>query len=346
MTRSAARDLIRREGVWDMTLPWMPESWDIDVLRRFHDAGVSFISLTLQDWWPTFKGTLDAINKFKELVSKHADWICFAFEVSAIEAAREAGKLALGINSQEFAPVGKDLRRLRCLHDAGMRQIVLAYNVRNIVADGCAEAADAGLSNYGRLVVSELNALGITIDCSHVGRRSSLEAIELSSAPIIFSHSGVFKITPHIRNLTDEQISACAKANGVIGIVGVGAFLGDFKAQTESIFRHIDYVAQLAGIDNVGLGTDYIDALPMEAVPSEDDPAEMAPWPSDAISWPDPGYGHLSIERSYCFPPERLSMLVEHMLNRGYSEADVAKVLSGNFKRVYQQCAAVAGGPK
>src|SRR5258705_8588111 len=103
-----------------------------------------------------------------------------------------------------------------------------------------------------------MNRVGMTVDCSHTGRRSSLEAIELSERPAIFSRSGAYSVCAHIRNIRDEQIRACAARGGVIGVVGIGAFIGDAKARTESVFRHIDYTATLVGPQHVGLGTDYV----------------------------------------------------------------------------------------
>jgi membrane dipeptidase len=332
-----ARAILRSADVWDMTLPWLPVYWNMDVLRRYKRAGYTFVSLTLQDWPPTLKGMRECIARFRELAQAEADWLCFGSSLAEIERGRVEGKLALGLNSQETRPIGEDLARIEDLHALGVRHMLLAYNVRNLVADGCAESADAGLSNYGRRVVREMNRVGVVVDCSHTGRRSSLEAIDLSEHPVIFSHSNAYAVCPHIRNIRDEQIRACAARGGVIGVVGVGAFLGDAAARTASLFRHIDYMVSLVGPEHVGLGTDYVSVFPVkdhEEVWRAFSAKEKS-WPDAANAWPDPIGTQIPVEDSHCFKPEQLIELVTLMLAHGYSQEAIRGILGANFKRVY-----------
>lgn len=334
---AAAARLLATSDIWDMTLPWLPIYWDMDVLARYRRAGFTFVSLTLQDWPPTFDGTRQCIERFKKTAAAHADWLTFGASLAEIDKGRHEGKLVVGCNSQETRPVGEDLSRIEALRALGVTHMLLAYNVRNLVADGCAERADAGLSNFGRQVVREMNRVGMIVDCSHTGRRSSLEAIELSERPVIFSHSGAHAVCPHIRNIRDEQIRACAMRGGVIGVVGVGAFLGDLAARTESLFRHIDHISTLAGPEHVGLGTDYVRILPARDFPSEwaiDDPLVRS-WPDAANAWPDPTGTQLLVEESRCFGPEQLTQLIETMLAHGYPDEAVQGILGGNFKRAF-----------
>jgi membrane dipeptidase len=225
---------------------------------------------------------------------------------------------------QDTVQLDMDLSRIEALYTIGVRHMLLAYNTRNFVADGCAEPADAGLSNFGRQVVREMSRVGMIVDGSHTGRRSSLEAIELSELPPIFSHSCAYSVCAHIRNIHDEQIRACAARGGVIGIAGIGAFLGDAEAQTESMFRHIDYVATLVGPQHVGLGTDYVKnmAAVWEAIRA-----------AKETSWPDPTGTQLY--EGGCFQPEQLVQLVEAMLAHGYPAGVIEGILGANFRRVY-----------
>jgi membrane dipeptidase len=336
-TRSAALDLLATSDVWDVTLPWLPIYWDMDILRRYRRAGFTFVSLTLQDWPPTLEGMRACIERFKSIAAAHAEWLTFGHTLAEIDRGREDGKLVVGLNSQETRPIGEDLSRIQTLYELGIRHMVLAYNVRNLIADGCAEGADAGLSHFGRQVVREMNRVGMIVDCAHTGRRSSLEAIELSERPVIFSHSGAYTICPHIRNIRDDQIRACAARGGAIGIVGVGAFLGDLAARTETLFRHIDHVASLVGPAHVGLGTDYVRIFPVRDFPAEW--AVVHPsvrsWPDAANAWPDPTGTQLQVEDGRCFAPEQLVDLVEMMLARGYPPAAVKGILGDNIRRVY-----------
>lgn len=339
MERSDVAEILAASDVWDMTLPWLPVYWDLEILARYKRAGFTFVSLTLQDWPPTFDGTRQCIERFKEIAAEHADWLTFGSSLAEIDRARSEGRLALGLNSQETRPIGEDLSRIEALYEVGVRHMLLAYNVRNLVADGCAEIADAGLSNFGRQLVREMNRVGMIVDCAHTGRRSSLEAIELSERPVIFSHSNVYSICPHIRNVQDDQIRACAGGDGVIGIVGIGAFLGDVQARTEIFFRHIDYVAALVGPEHVGLGTDFVNVFPVKDhlhTWETFDTTHTKSWPDPAHAWPNPSSALIPVEDSYCFRPEQLVELVAIMLAHGYSAEAIRGILGGNFRRVYE----------
>jgi membrane dipeptidase len=323
--------------VWDMTLPWIPIYWDMDILARYKRAGYSFVSLTLQDWPPTFEGTRRCIERFKGTAQSASTWLRFGSSLAEIEQGRKEGKLVLGLNSQEVRPIEEDLSRIEALFALGIKHMLLAYNVRNLVADGCAEVADAGLSNFGRQVVREMDRVGMIVDCSHTGRRSSLEAIELSERPAIFSHSNAYALCPHIRNIHDDQIRACAARGGVIGVVGVGGFLGDPEARTEAMFRHIDYIASLVGAEHVGLGTDYVKILPVKdhTAAWEAIGASAQVWPDSQRAWPDPTGAQIPADETRCFAPEQLVELVETLIAHGYPAAAVRGILGGNFKRVY-----------
>jgi membrane dipeptidase len=204
--------------------------------------------------------------------------------------------------------------------------------VRNFVADGCAEPADAGLSIFGRQVVHEMNRVGMVVDLTHTGRRSSLEAIEISERPTIFSHSNAYAMCAHIRNIHDDQIRACAAGGGVIGVVGIGAFIGDAEARSESLFRHIDYIASLVGPQHVGLGTDYVPAMQelWTAIRAAKD-----------TSWPDPTGTQLY--EGGCVQPEQLPELVDTMLAHGYTADVVRGILGTNFRRIYADAEAASG---
>lgn len=335
----AVADIIASSDIWDMTVPWSPEDrdWDLDILHRFHRAGFSFVSLTLTDWPPTFEGALGTIHRFKEMVAAEAsDWLCFGASVAEIDRGRRDGRLVLGVHAQETLLIGMEPSRLQTLHALGLRHMLLAYNIRNFVADGCAEVADAGLSNFGRKVVREMNRVGIVVDCSHTGRRSTLEAIELSDRPPIFSHSGVYNLVAHIRNIHDDQIRACAAKGGVIGAVGMGSFLGDPEARTESWFRHIDYLVSMVGPDHVGLSTDNVAsrAVRDQIARNAYQKYGVRPWPDREIGWPNPTGTQLP-SGSACVQPEQLPELIQMMLAHGYPVSAVMGVLGANFRRVY-----------
>jgi membrane dipeptidase len=205
--------------------------------------------------------------------------------------------------------------------------MLFAYNLDNAAGGGCHDG-DAGLTAFGRAAIGEMNRVGMLVDCSHCSLRTSLEAMEASSAPVIFSHSNARALHPHGRNITDEQMRACARTGGVIGINGIGLFLGDPAGSTEAMARHVAHAAEVAGPAHVGLGLDY-----------DWDRAWQAPDAAltvDMRFWP-PGAGYEEQARFAHAAPEQLPALAELLLARGFSEAEVKGVLGGNFLRVAQQ---------
>jgi membrane dipeptidase len=294
-------------------------------LARFKRAGFSFVSATAEDFPPTFEGVKHSILSVRQAARDEADWLVIADSVAQVEAAWRSGKLALGFNVQDTIQIGTEMSRVGELYELGVRHMLLAYNTRNHVADGCAEVSDAGLSNFGRRLVKEMNRVGMIVDCSHTGRRSSVEAMELSEGPCIFSHSGVHEVCAHIRNVRDDQIRACAAGGGAIGVVGIGAFLGDAAARAETMFRHIDHIATLVGPEHVGIGSDYVKNMAgvWRAIRSQKETA-----------WPDPTGTQLY--EGECVQPEQLGELIGIMLSRGYPVPAVKGILGNNFKRVYQ----------
>ncbi len=321
---SAARQLLESALVVDATVPWLREYWDETLLRRLHRAGVDCVSLTVQDFPASHAGCLQAIAEFRQVFAAALDdWLCWADSPARIRQAREQGRLAVVINVQDTVPLGQDLERVEAFYAAGVRHMLLAYQGRSFAADGCAEPADAKLSLFGRRLVARMNEVGMLVDLSHTGRSSALEASELSASPVIYSHSGVRALCEHIRNIDEAQIRACVQTDGVIGICGIGAYLGDPQARAPSMFRHIDHIVQTHGPRHVGIGSDYL--ADMEVV--------WRHWPGPSDSMPDPSGTQLYEGRAYA--PEQHLQLVQLMLEHGYGQSAIHAILGNNFMRVF-----------
>jgi membrane dipeptidase len=308
--------------VWDALLPWHQSNYELidTMLPRYQSTGVNFVSLTVDDAGP--ECALEAIAHLHKQVRERSEWLCIARTVPEIEAARRDGVLAVGLGFQETLPFGKNLDNIVVFYELGVRQALLAYNNRNFVGDGCAEPADAGLSLFGRAVVAEMNRVGMLVDGSHSGYRTTMEAMEISSAPFIFSHSNPVGVRPHYRNIKDDQIKACAGTGGVVGINGVGYWCGDNNAPTDAIFRCLDYTVDLVGPEHVGLGFDYIGDID-----------DLIEWVHRfPIMWP-PYEGEWMCKHNYA-GPEQMVELVQFMMDRGYPEDAIVAILGGNWKRV------------
>jgi len=166
--------------------------------------------------------------------------------------------------------------------------------------------------------------VGMVACCSHTGYRTTMDVMEYSSNPVIFSHSNPLGVWQHKRNIRDDVIKACAATDGVVGINGIGVFLGKNDTRTETMVRHIDYVAQLVGAEHVGIGIDYVF-----------DRAELDEFlaKNPQIFPASEGYG----EQMNVVEPEQLAAVTDELLAKGYSDDDVRAVVGGNHLRVAQR---------
>lgn len=197
------------------------------------------------------------------------------------------------------------LSTLRVLFKLGIRSITLTWNQRNKIADGVGEKESrGGLTNFGREVIKEMNRLGMLIDVSHLSEPGFWDVISLSKAPIAATHSCCSALYDHPRNLTDKQLKALGEKQGIIGINFFPGFLGNKSAKIDDVVAHIEHAAEYAGLDHVGIGSDF-DGI--ETTPEGLEDATMLP------------------------------KLTETLLKRNWQEDNVHKVLGGNFIRVLQE---------
>ena len=212
----------------------------------------------------------------------------------------------------------------------------LAYNTKNLVGDGASERTDAGLSYFGVKLIERCNALGLLVDCSHTGHRTSMEAVEISSAPVVITHANARAVQDNGRNVSDELIRAVAASGGIVGTVGFPPFLTwEGQPTLDRFIDDIAYKADLVGIDHTGIGIDYYEGQ----YPVEDDETAMARYRNRIET------GQWRVEEypppPYRFPegietPRTLPRLTERLVARGFSEADIRKVLGLNWLRVYR----------
>ena len=255
-----------------------------------------------------------------------------------MEEVYQAGKIGLGFTTcgvpvvHELSPVDESKYLLTVFFQLGVRMMHLTYNRRNLLADGCAEKADAGLSGFGREMIREMNRVGIIIDVAHTGNRSAAEAAQWSEKPVIASHTAVGRLTPHIRAKSDETIRAIVESGGYIGICTLPYFLYG-KGDIRTFLDHIDYVAENFGVDHVAISTDnsHLCGAPFhwgpkfpvhtrfEAYwPEKMPPFEMTEEMFESMAWTN-------------WP-----LFTVGLVQRGYSDDDIRKILSGNFMRVFR----------
>src|SRR5436305_7300608 len=179
------REILGRATVCDLTLPWTRTNENREpTLPRFAKAGFSFVSLTVGMDWNSVQETVQNIAAERNRFLNDSSFILVE-KVSDIRRAKVEGKLAVGFHFQGTNPFGGDVNMVETFYRLGVRHALLAYNEKNAVGDGCHERTDAGLSRYGVRLIAEMNRVGMLVDCTHTGYRTSMEAMELSTAPTI-----------------------------------------------------------------------------------------------------------------------------------------------------------------
>jgi membrane dipeptidase len=283
---------------------------------------------------------LDAIADWHKIARNYPQSIRIARTAQDIVDAKAQNQTAIIINSQGGDFLGNHLDRLDVFHAMGLRMMLPAYNNRNAICDGCLEPDDAGLSRMGREWVAACNRLGIVMDMTHVGVRATMQVFELTNQPVVFSHSNPRGLVDNDRNVSDEQIKACAATGGVIAPTNWGPLnlrAGSTARPTVSDYLDaVDYIVDLVGIDHVGIGTDmshgtYPDGDKIRGLASKRivggayaQHIEKAPRSRLRYVEGFDDYGQL---------PE----VIDLMKGRGYDEEAVTKVLGGNYLRVFRE---------
>ena len=233
----------------------------------------------------------------------------------------------------------EELRYIRVFAQLGARMMHLTYNRRNPIGDGCGEPNDAGLSDFGHATVAEMNRLGIIIDLSHTGWQTCLDTAKASTQPVVVSHSVACTLNEHIRSKPDNIIRAVLDTGGTMGITNVPAFLGG-NGDINAFLDHIDYVAKTFGTDTVTIGTDrgypskYIAEAnrKLNARPKQRNRWEALWPPGDPLQSPEWRQPHQEQSLTWTNWP----IFTVGLVQRGYSDDDIAKIIGGNILRVAQ----------
>jgi len=325
------RNLHEQLIVIDGTCPLLRRK---DLVSLYFEGGITACA-------PTVGGGVGATETFKNLGSWHRlirtdSRLMLVRKASDIETAKRERKLGLVFHFQGTEPIETDLNLIEAYHEVGLRMVQLSYNVKNRVGDGCEERTDCGLSRFGMDLIRRLNESRVVVDCSHTGYRTTMEAIELSQAPVVFSHANPRAVHDSPRNIRDDQIKAIAATGGLIGINGFPAFVGPSnRPSLDEFINHIDYAVQLVGIDHVGVAMDYFEF--MHPIASDEDAmrnynASLAVGRWSSASYPPPPYYY----PEGIGTPREMSNLTARLVERGYKLEDVRKIMGENWLRVFR----------
>jgi membrane dipeptidase len=319
-------DLLADTLVWDNhgCMPLRPDDESfLPQLVRYRQSGFDVVSLNVAFDGMSWDNCVPVLASFRSWIRRHSEEFVLVNSIDDIQAAIDSNRLAITFDIEGGNALNGNIKLVELYYDLGVRWMLMAYNKNNLLGGGCQDE-DSGLSEFGKRVLVEMARVGMVICCSHTGYRTTMDIMEFSQGPVIFSHSNPLGVWNHPRNIRDDAIRACAESDGVIGINGINSFLGDNDISTETFVRHIDYVVQLVGPRHVGISLDYVFDK------SEGD--EYVANNPDIFPLED-GYVAGLVE---IIPPERLTEIAISLRNLGYSDDDLRAILGGNFLRVAQ----------
>ena len=283
---------------------------------------------------------LKRLSCFTLLTDREEDLFERAVFPEKLEGIRQRGHKALYLTtngvplSSKLVSAEEALEHIAVFFRLGIRMMHLTYNRRNLIGDGCAEKADGGLSDFGRMVIAEMNRVGIIPDVAHSGQRTSLEAALYSKRPVVASHTVAGKLSTHFRAKSDEVIEAIKKSGGYVGICAIPRFLGG-SSNICAFLDHIEYAARKFGVDHVAIGTDRSTTLAPREFSGTPAPARRI-WES---YWPDPGDGGSKVTEEQFNSLMWLNWpcFTVGLVQRGFSDAEIQKIIGGNVLRVVKE---------
>jgi len=327
----SASDIHRNAIVIDVftSIRFPARTNDYTYFQTMIDSGVTATNVCVTDPRDNFQMFLKRINRWNEIIDRNNNRVLLATTPEDIEKAKKENKVAIILGTQHPNPILNDLDLLCILHKVGLRVFGLAYQRRGFIGDGCGERTNCGLSNFGVQVIEKMNELGMLIDIAHAGYKTTMEAIEISKDPVIFTHTYPRALNDHIRNKSDEQIKAVVKKGGVIGIAAYSLFAAKKKGERPTIkhfLNAIDYVVQLVGVDYIGIG---LDLGPL-------DTEEW--WDTFRYNFPELGFYDLKTRdfeglNSVSYLPD----VTKGLVKRGYSTEEIEKILGKNFLRLFRK---------
>ncbi|MCA0243433.1 MAG: dipeptidase [Proteobacteria bacterium] len=325
---TAARALLSSSLVWDnhgcMPVARPHDTSFLPQLQRYRAAGVDMATINIGFGDQSIEDHLRTLASMRHwLLAQRADYLLVE-TADDVERARAEGRLGVSFDIEGVNAIGDQTSLIELYHALGVRWMLLAYNRNNRAGGGCQDD-DGGLTPFGRQVIAEMERVGMVLCLSHTGHRTAREAIAVATRPLLFSHSNPSAVHAHPRNIPDDLIRACAATGGVVGINGVGSFLGQVDGRDDissaTFARHVDHVVQLVGPRHVSIALDYVFDL-----------GEIETFLAKMQQTFPPELGYST--KPAFVAPEQLPEIVQALLDRGYREEDLRDILGGNLMRL------------
>jgi membrane dipeptidase len=316
-----AMELMGGTVVWDNhgCMPLRTDDSFLPQLERYRHAGVNVVSINVGFADTPLIEHVRVLSFMRRWIARRPETYQLVSSVDDVQDCKKSGKLGITFDIEGMCPVEDDLSLVQTFYELGVRWMLIAYNRSNKAGGGCLDT-DGGLTATGRAIIDEMERVGMVLCLSHTGTRTAAEALAYSRNPVIFSHSNAYRVHAHPRNIPDELMRACAAKGGVIGINGIGSFLGSGEDLVNQFLSHLHYAVDLVGAEHVGLG---LDCVFDRAEADEDRSRNPTLYP--------PGLDNRMLE------PEAVGAIVEALGRSGLTDEQIRAILGENWLRIAMQ---------
>ncbi|HBD52049.1 MAG: peptidase M19 [SAR116 cluster bacterium MED-G05] len=307
-------------------------NWSEKIFRQMREGGVDAVHVTIA-YHEMFREMVANVEQWNGWFERHSNLIFAGRTGDDVRQARSEGRTAIFFGFQNPSPIEDDIGLVEICHMLGARFMQLTYNNQSLLATGCYESEDTGITRMGRAVIAEMNRVGLVIDMSHSAERSTLDAIEVSSRPIAITHANPSFWHPARRNKSDDVLKALGESGGMLGFSLYPHHLkGGTNCTLDSFCEMIARTAELMGVSQIGIGSDLC----------QDQPDSVVEWMRVGRWTKDIDYGEGSAANAG-FPPmpswfqdnRHFDAIATGLHKQGFSQADVAGIMGENWLNFY-----------
>jgi microsomal dipeptidase-like Zn-dependent dipeptidase len=309
-------------------------NWSPKIFRQMREGGVDAIHVTIA-YHENFRETVLNIEQWNRWFEQFPDLIFHGEWASDIDKARDTERTAIFFGFQNPSPIEDNIGLVEVLHKLGARFMQLSYNNQSLLATGCYEAEDPGITRMGRQVIKEMNRVGMVVDMSHSADRSTIEAAEISQRPIAITHANLHAWQPALRNKRDDVVRAVTQNGGMMGFSLYPHHLkGKSDCTVESFCEMIAQAAERFGVEHFGIGSDLC----------QDQPDSVVEWMRVGRWSKEIDYGEGSAAAPG-FPPvptwfednRHFGNITAGLRAVGFDDAEVAGLMGGNWYRFFEE---------
>ncbi|MDO6815103.1 dipeptidase [Cobetia amphilecti] len=311
-------------------------NWSREIFEQMREGGLDAVHATLV-YHETTRETLSRLGEWNRRFEAWPDLIMPVHVPQDIAVAQASGRVGIILGAQNCSPIEDDIDMVEVMRDLGLMIMQLTYNNQSLLACGCYEAEDSGITRFGRQVIREMNRVGMVIDMSHSAERSTLEAIEISERPVIISHANPESFHPAKRNKSDKVLKAIAESDGLLGFSAYPFHLRNGSDCTLTEYcEMIARTADLMGVEHLGIGTDLC----------QNQPVSILEWMRNGRWSKDMDYGEGSASNadwprplSWLRDSRDFPNLIAGLRKVGMSEDEVAGIMGKNWLALLERAA-------